>query len=62
MSHYNVLLIRIAVVAFEETKAQFGWTTVGAFRRSNYTVDDVVSSGMGTVANLTRFFVVMSKD
>ena len=53
---------KIAVVAFEETKSMFGWTAVDALTRSNYTVDDVVSSGLGSVGNLARFFVVMTKD
>jgi hypothetical protein len=32
------------------------------FARSNYTVDDVASSIMGTAGNPTRLFVVMTKD
>lgn len=53
---------KIAVFAFEEIKSMFGWTAVDAFTKSNYTVKDVVSSGMGTEANPTRFFVVMTRD
>jgi hypothetical protein len=53
---------KIAVIAFEETEAPFGWTAVDALARSNYTVDEVISSGMGSVGNPTRFFVIMTKD
>jgi hypothetical protein len=53
---------KVAVIAFEETKAPFGWTAVDALTRSNYTIDDVISSGLGSVGNPTRFFVIMTKD
>jgi hypothetical protein len=53
---------KIAVIAFEETKSMFGWTAVDAFARSIYTIDDVISSGMGSEGNPTRFLVIMTKD
>lgn len=53
---------KVAVVAFEETDAPLGWTAVDALARSNYTVNDVVSSGLGSVGNPTRFFVIMTTD
>jgi hypothetical protein len=50
------------VLTFYETESRYGWEAIDLLEDSyGYKLDSVLSSGMGSVSNPTRFFAVMSK-
>jgi hypothetical protein len=50
------------ILTFYETESRYGWEAIDLLEDSyGYKLDSVLSSGMGSVANPTRFFAVMSK-
>jgi|SRR5215207_3934555 len=52
----------LIILRFEESGANLGWNAIEHFKtRGNFTLDDIAASGMGSQANPTRFYVVMSK-
>lgn len=49
------------VFSFEEENAVWGWSIMELLKtRATFSVDEIVSSGVGSVGNPTRFYVVMS--
>jgi hypothetical protein len=49
------------VFSFEEENAIWGWSIIELLKtRATFSVDEIVSSGVGSVGNPTRFYVVMS--
>lgn len=49
------------VFSFEEENAIWGWSIIELLKtRGTFSVDEIVSSGVGSVGNPTRFYVVMS--
>ena len=50
------------VLTFYETESKYGWEAIDLLEEEHgFKLDSVLSSGMGSVANPTRFFAVMSK-
>jgi hypothetical protein len=50
------------VLSFYETESTYGWEAIDLLEdKHGYKLDSILSSGMGSVANPTRFFAVMSK-
>jgi hypothetical protein len=49
------------VFSFEEENTIWGWSIIELLKtRAGFTVDEIVPSGLGSVGNPTRFYVVMS--
>ena len=49
------------VFSFEEEDAIWGWSIIELLKTgADYTVDEIVPSGLGSVGNPTRFYVIMS--
>jgi hypothetical protein len=50
------------ILTFYETESRYGWEAIDLLEDSyGYKLDSVLSSGMGSVGNPTRFFAVLSK-
>ena len=50
------------VLTFYETESRYGWEAIDLLEDDyGYKLDSILSSGLGSVANPTRFFAVMSK-
>jgi hypothetical protein len=50
------------VFSFEEEDSMWGWSSIELLKtRANYTLEEIATSGLGSVGNPTRFYVVMSK-
>lgn len=53
---------RMIALSFQEPETNFGMIAIDYFMlNGNYTLDTVTTSGMGSEANPTRFYVIMSK-
>jgi hypothetical protein len=49
------------VFSFEEENTIWGWSIIELLKtRAGFSVDEIVPSGLGSVGNPTRFYVVMS--
>jgi hypothetical protein len=49
------------VFSFEEKNAIWGWSIIELLKtRAGFSVDEIVPSGLGSVGNPTRFYVIMS--
>jgi hypothetical protein len=49
------------VFSFEEEDAIWGWSIIELLKtRAGFSLDEIVPSGLGSVGNPTRFYVVMS--
>jgi hypothetical protein len=50
------------VLTFYETESRYGWEAIDLLEDDyGYKLDSILSSGLGSVGNPTRFFAVMSK-
>ncbi len=49
------------VFSFEEKNTMWGWSIIELLKtRAGFSLDEIVPSGLGSVGNPTRFYVVMS--
>jgi hypothetical protein len=49
------------VFSFEEENTIWGWSIIELLKtRAGFSVDEIVPSGLGSVGNPTRFYVIMS--
>ena len=49
------------VFSFEEENAIWGWSIIELLKtRATFSIDEIVSSGVGSVGIPTRFYVIMS--
>jgi hypothetical protein len=49
------------VFSFEEENAVWGWSIIELLKtRASFSLAEIVSSGLGSVGNPTRFYVIMS--
>jgi hypothetical protein len=52
----------LIVLVFDEAASGLGWNAIEHFEtKGNFALDDITASGMGSQANPTRFYAILSK-